>query len=544
MGLLERFVELSRGRSSDRAKAQWYVAERAREAYRDLVADFDAFARHQLDVRDPALLVGTARDSSGADVRVRIPLDELYCHWLVSGGTGAGKTTFVTSVVADMLRTGFPVGVLDCKSGFFDAAIQWAGVIAHALPPGEREAFVRRLVVANPFGETLVPLNVCRLLPGTSAEVQAYEVSLALSRLFDSAMGFQMENILRHLVLLLMEADLTLAEAPMVLQDELLRGLLAERSQHPGVREFFLRTYPGVPMGSKDALLARLQSLLLPENLRLMLGADDLLDLKGALDRGDPVFVFLGKGPGVPEEQVEVIGSLFLQLLFQAAFAAGRGRRPYQIVCDEFFHLLDAPGLGKRFETALTTFRSFGVTLSLVMHNFAQIPGTLRETILANCDVIATFRTSSRNAQFFGEFLPESDPEILSEALRKTGKPPAKFEMKSQLVERLQRLPNRMLYWYDRRRPYRAVPVRARDVPPPHEAAGLDEEGLERFIDEAGIRLGGAGLPKAALQRQVDRRRERLAEFLRSVVRPGPESVQAPPSAPDGLRRNGKPRLG
>ena len=53
---------------------------------------------------------------------------------LVSGGTGAGKTPFVTSIVADMLREGAPVGVLDCKSGLFDAAIRWAGVTAHALP--------------------------------------------------------------------------------------------------------------------------------------------------------------------------------------------------------------------------------------------------------------------------------------------------------------------------------------------------------------------------------------------------------------------------
>lgn len=230
------------------------------------------------------------------------------------------------------------------------------------------------------------------------------------------------------------------------------------------------------------------------------------------------MFIFLGKGPGVPEEQVEVIGSLVLQLLFQSAFAAGRGRKPYQIVCDEFFHLLDAPGLGKRFETALTTLRSFGVTLSLVMHNFAQIPGTLRETILANCDIVATFRTSSRNAQFFGEFLPETDPEIVAEALRRTGKPPGKFDIKSQLVERLQRLPNRMVYWYDRRRPHRAVRVRVPDLPEPHEAAGISEVALERFIGIEGIRQGAAALPKNQLQQQVDARVRRLRALVERPI--------------------------
>jgi hypothetical protein len=94
-----------------------------------------------------------------------------------------------------------------------------------------RKAFVARLAVVDPFGEALVPLNVCKLLPGATAETRAYEVSLALSRLFDSSMGFQMENILRHLILLLMESGLTLAEAPVVLEDEVLRGVLATRSQ-------------------------------------------------------------------------------------------------------------------------------------------------------------------------------------------------------------------------------------------------------------------------------------------------------------------------
>src|SRR5262249_26118788 len=150
-----------------------------------------------------------------------------------------------------------------------------------------------------------------------------------------------------------------------LMQDDVLRGKLVQRSTNPAVKDFFLRTYPSVPPNSKSSLLTRIQSLLLPEKLRLMLGADDFIDLKGILDRGHPLFIFLGKGPDVPEEQVDLIGSLILQLLFQSSYSADSVRRPYQIVLDEFFHLLDAPALEKRFETALTTLRSFGVNLSL-----------------------------------------------------------------------------------------------------------------------------------------------------------------------------------
>lgn len=545
--MLERLIEFTRGRAADREKAHAYIAAHAAESFRELLADYNAFVPHVSRVAEPALLLGSARDSADAEVPVRLPWEEIFCHWLVQGGTGTGKTTFATWLVSNALREGQAIGVLDCKSGFFDAGVLWAGATAYGMPAEHREAFVKRLAIVNPFGEALVPLNVCKPLAGGSAETQAYEVALALSRLFDSSMGFQMENILRHLILLLMESGLTLAEAPALLEDEVLRGVLATRSRNTALKDFFLGTYPGVPASSKDAISVRLQALLLPENLRLMLGADDLVDLKGILDRGDPLFLFLGKGPGVPEEQVEVVGSLLLQLLFQAAFAGGSRTRPYQLVCDEFFHLLDAPALAKRFETALTTLRSFGVTLSLVMHNFSQVPGSLRETLLGNCDLMALFRTSSRNAQFFGEFLPELDPESALQALRKSGRPPGRFEAKSLQIERLQRLPNRHCYWYDRRKPYRALLLRVPDVPAPHEAVGVSSRVLDDFIEARGIRRGSVALPKDALRRQIEARRARLRELIRPPIDVSThvEEQAAPAGPPAGAKeRERRPRLG
>ena len=70
---------------------------------------------------------------------------------------------------------------------------------------------------------------------------------------------------------------------------------------------------------------------------------------------------------------------------------------------DEFVNLLGAPTLAQRFEMALTTVRSFGLSLMLIHQNVAQLPPTLREIMLANCDLVALFRTSARNAEFFGD---------------------------------------------------------------------------------------------------------------------------------------------
>ena len=176
--------------------------------------------------------------------------------------------------------------------------------------------------------------------------------------MFDGPATIHVDNILRYLLTLLIRARLTLVEAPLVLHDEILRGILVERFGGEALKEFFFRTYPTLPRISTDALLGRLSAVLLSENMRLMLGADDMVDSVGILNRGDPYLVFLGRGLAVPEEQVNVLASLFLQNLFEAAYASGGHHRPYLIVLDEFFHLLRVPVLADRFATALATLRS------------------------------------------------------------------------------------------------------------------------------------------------------------------------------------------
>ena len=505
--------------------------------------DYDAFVEVARQLKEPAFTVGTAHDSRGDEIPIRLGVNDLPPHSLIQGGTGTGKTTFVTGFVAWTLGHGVPVGVIDCKAGFFDAAVAWAAIAAHALGPAARDAFRQRLAIVNPFGESLAPLNVCRVPPGSSPEVQAYEVTLAFSRLFDTALSLHMENILRHVLLLLMESELSLVEAPLVLADELVRGILVERSANPMLKDFFFRTYPTLPDTSKHALAARLQSLFLPESLRLMLGADDLVDLRGVVVRGDPLIVFLGKGAEAPEELVNVVGSLFLQLLFGAAYASGASHRPYTLVMDEFFHLL-SPTLSERFATALTTLRGFNTHLALVMHNFAQVSPALRETMLANCDLVALFRTSSRGAEFFGDFLPDVDPELVADALANTGEVPGRQEMRRAIAEKLQRLPNRTAYWYDRRQPHRAVQIRVPDLPPPHEAAGISERELADLIDQYGINRGGIAVSRHELRRQVAARRERLQEMIRPPITLSTIAEEPVEVVPRRSARGKKPRLG
>ena len=139
--MLERIIEFLRRRNVDRVKAREYLAEQSSDTFREVMQDYDAFVPLAKKVSEPAFLVGTAKDSMGSKVPIRLPTNELSCMQVVQGGTGTGKTTFVLSFVADGFFRGYPVGVVDCKSGFFTGAIKWAGAAAytacgHRLRPG------------------------------------------------------------------------------------------------------------------------------------------------------------------------------------------------------------------------------------------------------------------------------------------------------------------------------------------------------------------------------------------------------------------------
>jgi len=182
--MIDWLVEAIRGRRADQAKARKYLADKADETFRQTVAEYDTFVSHMRNVKEPALTIGSAQDSIGNKIPARLELKDASCNWVIQGTPGSGKSTFATHLVAEMLSQGFPCGIFDFKAEFFDAALRWAGAVAWRMNEAERKKFVRTLIVINPFSDALVPLNVCRVIPGSSPEAQVYDVTSALSRLF------------------------------------------------------------------------------------------------------------------------------------------------------------------------------------------------------------------------------------------------------------------------------------------------------------------------------------------------------------------------
>lgn len=531
------FLLRLRNARRDGQRARAYDRRRGRVALMGALRESGEFIAHLDRLPREGLPVGIV-DTPHGEVLLQVAREGLLAHLLLIGATGSGKSTFATSVVGWGLRHGLPVDVIDCKAGFFDAGLREIAAYALTLPPDLREEFIARLLVVDPFGEMVLPLNPCSVPAGSTVEDVAYDVTLALARYFApmSPLSVHMTNVLRHGLLLLSEAKLSLLELPLILQDEVLRAVLVERSRHPLVKEFFFGVFPTLPSGSAAALAARIQGLFLHESIRLPLGADGFVDLRRVIVEGDPTLVFLGKKAGAPEALVDLFGSLFLQALFQAVFAAEGSGRPRLMLLDEFFHLIEAPSLAARFSTMLASARSFGVSLGFIMHQFAQVPKELREALLGNVGLAGIFRTAQANAAHFADFLPGADPRLVEEALRRGEATPSRAATRGRLMERLQRLPDRAMFWWDRRQPYNAVPVQVLDFVEAHERAGVSREALDEFIRYSGIAHGGYAVSRDVVRRQIAERRERL----RALVTPGRATTRPP------LRRRatGRPNLG
>jgi len=223
--------------------------------------------------------------------------------------------------------------------------------------------------------------------------------------------------------------------------------------------------------------------------------------------------MFLGKDASTAQDLVRLFANVVLLRLFQAAFASGGSRpRPYSFFLDEPFHVL-TPSLSEKFTLTLASLRSYNVFLVWILHHISQLDGRLRDALLNLTTILVTFRTEARVAQDLGDFLPDVDRETLREVLQHTSRAPSRFELRAQMRQRLAQLPDRVAYWYDKRKPYRAFRFRVAQVRAPHELAGCTRAEFEEFLEASGLRRGNA-VPRETLRRQIAERERRLDQLM------------------------------
>lgn len=421
-------------------------------------------------------------------------------HGWVSAATGAGKSRFVGSIIAQLLEAvaagaAISVVVYDLKGELADLTLRAAGAVAARLPCGQRDRFLRCVRTIRPFaGNYLVPLQLLRHDPSVSVMTQAHAIAETLEMASAAALGVRQARSLTFLLALGIEAGLSLPELRLRLfYDRAQVDELARRSQIPEVRLYFSRSFGGEEATSLEGVAARLDAVLRVDALKAALAADTMFDFRACCTPGLTVVDF-GDPPFGAEGAACTVAGLLLPRLAWSAFAPGRPRGTRVVlIADEIQMALAGTTNAHHLSRILTTGRSAGISLYSVHQGVAQLPKEFTADLGQNVRFRVIGRSSEADAEAASEWLPVTGGMPRSRA---AWEPPDTSHRTASRAEELRervaavgRLPQRAFLVADRLAGFRPRLVTAASWNPPAWAE------LPRDVAEA-VQHGSAGLPR------------------------------------------------
>lgn len=306
-------------------------------------------------------------------------------HVYVLGGTGSGKTNLLLRAIEHDAAEGRSIGVLDLRGDLVD----------RALP--RLAARGRKNVVLLDLRQDERTLGIDPLSGPGEPSSRALGVLDALRARSDS-WGVQLDETLRHSLIALTEAGLTLLEVEPLLTSEAFLDSVVSRVSDPGARAFFER-YRSLSRERRATLsppvLNKLAPFLAAPRVRRCLGIPGL-DVAALMDApGSTLLVSLAVDR--LHGAARLAGSLIVGAIGQAAMARAdrpeAERSPFFLYVDEFETMAS-----ESFESIVAEGRRFGLALTLSHQNLDQIPTTLRRTIRNNAGAQLFFQTGSLDA--------------------------------------------------------------------------------------------------------------------------------------------------
>ena len=330
--------------------------------------------------------IGTGSD--GHDVY--LPLDEFKkTSTHVIGAAGYGKSYFLRNLIRHFIRFGQPFGLIDPHRELYDYAVSAI----------RRSAVPRDKVTLLDPGDQEYSLGFNPLECGVADAGEASSLVLeAILKAWGAASFDQtprLEGILRGTFRLLVENQLTILEAPDVLDIDNgeLRRVLCDRVSDPWVRQDW-EAFEQYPRAEKIALVEssrnRLRRFLQSEAIRRMLGQRECpIDIQQVMDMGGILLANVGN-TGSPEVQ-RLLGALLVNGVFHAAKQRNpKRRRDWFLIVDECGQFAT-----KDIAESLDQLRKFGVHLILGHQRLRQLEND-------DADILSAVMTNAKIKVVFG----------------------------------------------------------------------------------------------------------------------------------------------
>jgi hypothetical protein len=374
------------------------------------------------EVRDAPGTVTVGLDA--ADEVVRLSSSDRFSHCAVWGGSGAGKTSWMSHCIMEDIAKGEGVFVVDVHG---DLSQQ----ILASLPAHRR----KDLIWVDAGDEALQWRLDVLTTPGLSPLLERAKLTNMFISFFrqqyaaiPESMGPAFEQYFSNAFKLLLSApdseDRTITKFDDVLLDETFRRRLLETCDDPKVRQF----WEGAERVSSDNSLANITPYILnkmsqissnPLTAAVISGNKPPLNLRTAMDTRKVVVVRLPKGV-IGEYDARFLGALFLMALTDAAMSRSRvpeeERVPFRVYCDEFADLASASA-----SRLLSECRKYKLSLTLANQSLSQLSGdkfnpvSVGQAMLANCGTFILFRLGVSDAMVMSSMIDGASAQELTQ---------------------------------------------------------------------------------------------------------------------------------
>lgn len=354
----------------------------------------------------------TADDGSGRPVPLTISPKDALEHTIITGSTGAGKSTVMLNLIMSDIKAGRGLMVIDPKQDLVNDIL--------AAMPEER---LDDLVVIDPSSDMAVGWNPLDVSDGGRINHPALtaDAILAVFRdIFDN-WGIRAQDILSAALLTLAQRTGATKDAtllwltPMLMDSEFRKKIVSKSSLDLIALKPFWDFYDSLREGERRAMiestLNKIRQIMYRPAIRNILGqAHPKFHLSDLFNKRKIVLVPLNKGL-IGEDSARLLGSLLVGLTWIEALKRAdlppEERHMVSLYIDELQDYVSLPG---SFADSLAQARSLGLAITMAHQYRAQLDQNLREGIDANARNKIVFNISASDATAMANLAPELKP--------------------------------------------------------------------------------------------------------------------------------------
>lgn len=350
------------------------------------------------------ILLGT-NTFRGQSTDVRLADEDRLRHLYVIGQTGAGKTSFMKTLIEQDIKDGKGVCFIDPHGNDI------LDVLA-SVPPDRYEdvIYFDPAHTDRPFGLNMLEYDQSRPEQKSFIVNEMLAIFRQLYGDVPESMGPAFEQYFRNATQLVMEdpaSGSTLMDIGRVLSNAEFRNLKLARSNNPVVNQFWTE------IATRAEGEASLQNIVpyITNKFDEFTGSDFMRPIIGqqessfnfreVMDNKKILLVNLSKGR-LGERNANLLGLVIVGKLFMAALsradAPGTNFPPFYLYIDEFQNITTSsiPGI-------LSEARKYKLSLTLAHQYLAQVDEKIREAVFGNVGSMAVFRVGQEDGEFFGK---------------------------------------------------------------------------------------------------------------------------------------------